>query len=75
MSTCDLPQACRPAQTRVVMHGLIQTATAAVVSLRFLAGIVVIAGTRTAFAARLLCACRANDTARLACVALRSAQD
>ena len=72
---CDLPQALRPAQTRAVVHGLIHTATASVVSLRILACRAVIAGTRSAVAARLSCACSANDTARLACVALYSAQD
>ena len=41
----------------------------------FLALIAVICGTRTTFTGRLHCACSENDTARLACFALRSAQD
>ena len=41
----------------------------------FLAFLAVITGTRSAFAARLLCAYIENDTARLACFALRDAQD
>ena len=51
---CDLPQALRSASTRVVMHGVTHTATASVVSLPILACIagIVIAGTRTTFAAR-----------------------
>ena len=70
---CDLPQAPRPAQTRMVVHGVTQTATAAVVSLPFLACLADIARPRSAFAAQRKDVCSANDSTRLTCVALHSA--